>query len=241
MNDLELTENHEYVVEVGGKPKISCTRIAHLVDDGKTDVLMRWACRLFGEGKDWETERAALGDRGTRFHNHMLGWSNGEAAEVRVDEAGLLDAAEKWKIDYGVQTIEAEQIVVSSRGYGGRFDEVSAIAAFNDDICGIDYKTGRLNDRENELQHAGYWNADGIAVYDENGMFSGVRDLPAVKRWFCFQPHDDGTYLFQEYPKRRRGQKNIPIEVLQDAAWDKFCKLLDVYAWLHPTKGVIPQ
>lgn len=236
MNDLELAENHEYVVTPGGKPRPSVSRIAKLLDDGKTDGLMRWARSLAAEGKDWETERSALGERGTRFHNHMLGWSNGEAAEVRVDEAGLLDAAEKWRADYGVVTLEAEQIVVSSLGYGGRFDEVARIAAFGGEACGIDYKTGRLNDRENELQHAGYWNADGIAVYDETGAFIGIRPLPQIKRWFCFQPHDDGTYLFQEYPKRRRGQKDVPIEVLQAAAWDKFCKLLDVYGWLHPTK-----
>lgn len=235
MSDLALTEAHEYVVEPGGKGKISCTRISSLVDDGKADGLMRWAKWLADNGEDYQSVRGYKADRGTRIHKHMTAWSDGEAVEALPDELGFLDAAEKWRNDSGAVSVEHEQVVISSLGYGGRFDDISLI---DEELWGIDYKTGKLKDRECELQHAGYWNADGIAVYDEDGNLTGTRPLLPVTRWACVQLHEDGTYLFQEYPKRRRGQKDTPIKELQDAAWHKFRCLLEVFAWLHPTKGV---
>lgn len=233
--DLELAEDHEYVVEVGGKGKISCTRIAQLVDDGKTDGLMRWAKWLADQGENYVEVRDYKADRGSRVHAHMRSWSRGETVMALPDEMGYLDAAAKWRVESGAISVEFEQIVVSSLGYGGRFDDISEI---DGELWGIDYKTGKLKDRECELQHAGYWNADGIALHDETGMLTGIRPLPAVARWACVQLNEDGTYLFQEYPKRRRGQKSMPIKELQDEAWLRFRHLLEHFAWLHPTLGV---
>lgn len=234
MSDLELAAEHDYVIVPGGKPMISVTRISSLLDDGKTEALMNWTRRLAAEGKDYEQERDSRGDLGTRVHAGLDQWNHGLAIDALPDEMGFYDAAEKWKIEYQPTNLLHESIVVNRLGFGGRFDDVSEI---NGEIWGIDYKTGRLKDRENELQHAGYWHSE-LAVYDDNGMLVGSATLPPITRWASLQLHDDGTYLFQEYPKRRRGQKDIPIKVLQDAAWDKFCKLLDIYVWLHPTKGL---
>lgn len=235
MTDLELALNHEYVVAPGGKPKIAVSRIAQLIDDGKTDGLMRWAKWLADQGEDYLEVREYKADRGTRIHNHMRAWSNGETVEALRDEAGFLDAAYKWRTESGAVSVEFEQIVVSSLGYGGRFDDISLIAG---ELWGIDYKTGKLKDRENELQHAGYWNADGIAVYDEHGMFTGTRPLPAVTRWATLGLNEDGTYEFRECPVRRRGQGKTSIKTLQDEAWMQFRALLFHFAWLHPTKGI---
>lgn len=235
MSDIDLAEDHEYVTEVGGKPKISVSRIANLIDDGKADGLMRWAKWLADGGEDYAQVRDYKADRGTRVHNHMSAWAAGEAVEAFADELGFLDAAAKWREESGAVSIEHEQIVISSLGYGGRFDDISLI---DGELWGIDYKTGKLKDRQNELQHAGYWNADGIAVYDDEGNLTGTRPLPAVTRWACLKLHDTGEYEFVEYPIRRRGHKNTPIEELQAAAWHKFRLLLEVFAWLHPTKGV---
>jgi len=235
MSDLLLTENHEYVTEVGGKPKISCSRIAQLIDDGKTDGLMRWAKWLADQGENYLEVRAYKADRGTRVHDHMPAFARGEAVQAFADELGYLQAAKSWRVESGAVSIESEQIVVSKLGYGGRFDDISII---QDEIWGIDYKTGKLKDRENELQHAGYWNADGIAIYDDEGNFIGTRPLPAVKRWATLGLNEDGTYDFRECPVRRRGQKNTPIEELQAVAWRKFQLLLEIFDWLHPTKGV---
>lgn len=237
MTDLDLAEDHEYVTEPGGKPKISVSRIANLIDDGKADGLMRWVRWLADNGQDYEVVRNYKADRGTRVHNHMPLWARGESVEALPDEMGFLDGIAKWRVDSGAVSIEQEQVIVSSRGYGGRFDDISEI---DGELWGIDYKTGKVKERACELQHAGYWNADGIAIYDDEGNLTGTRPLPPVTRWACVNPHEDGTYDFIELPKRRRGQKDTPIKELQDAAWHKFCLLLEVFAWLHPTKGVIP-
>lgn len=235
MSDIDLADDHEYVTEVGGKPKISVSRIANLIDDGKTDGLMRWVRWLADNGQDYEVVRNYKADRGTRIHNHMPKWARGEPVEALPDEMGFLDGIAKWRIDSGAISIEQEQIVVSALGYGGRFDDISVI---NDELWGLDFKTGKVKERACELQHAGYWHADGIAVYDDEGNFTGTRPLPAVTRWACVNPHEDGTYDFIELPKRRRGQSKTPIKELQDATWHKFCLLLEIFAWLHPTKGV---
>lgn len=236
MSDLELVANHEYVVEIGGKPKISVTRISGLVDDGKTDGLMRWATWLAAQGENYLEVREYKADRGSRIHAHMPAWARGETVQARADELGYLQAAANWRIESGAISIESEQIVLSSLGYGGMFDDISEIEG---ELWGIDFKSGRLKDRENELQHAGYWNADlGIGVYDEDGMLIGYRPLPDVTRWATLGLKDDGTYDFREAPVRRRGQGKTPIKELQDEAWRQFQALLAHFAWLHPTLGV---
>lgn len=236
MADIDLAKDHEYVCEVGGKPKISVSRIAKLVDDDKTDGLMRWAVWLADQGENYLEVREYKADRGTRVHTHMKAWANGETVQALPDELGFLDAAAKFRIDTGAVTIESEAAVVSAtHGYGGTFDDISEI---DGELWGLDWKTGALRDRENELQHAGYWNADGIAIYDDEGNFTGMRPLPAVTRWATVGLRDDGTYDFREAPVRRRGQGKTPIKELQDEAWRQFRGLLDHFAWLHPTKGV---
>jgi hypothetical protein len=234
VTDLDLAENHEYVFTPGGKPAISVSRIAKLVDDGRSDALSQWARKLALAGENHIQVRDYKGDLGTRVHNHWLSWNKGEGADVQPDEMGYMDAAEKFRNERKPINLLCEGIVVNKRGFGGRFDDVSIIG---DEIWGIDVKTGTLRDRENELQHAGYWNSE-LAEYDANGMLIGTSPLPPIKRWACLNLHADGTYHFVEYPKRRRGQKDIPIEVLQQRAWDSFCKLLEVYVWLHPSKAV---
>ena len=223
---------------------VSVSTIAGLIDDGKADGFAYKARKLALEGLHYQEVWDYRADLGTRVHKHLTALEEIEALD---DELPYLDAVESWCRDFQPVSLYQERVVLSDLGYGGRFDDVSLLGDVSrlndktltgDELWGIDAKTGKEYERQIEIQHAGYWRADWLAEYDEAGRLTELLPMPKVHRWAGLYLHENGTYDFIPYPKRRRGQRTTPIEVLQDNAFEAFKHLLAVYFWLHPTRGL---
>ena len=214
--DLELAHgSHRYRL-LDGRTAVSVTAISGLLDiDGKSSAFAGAAVKLTLAGLDHRKEWREKADRGSRLHAHMEAWLRGEDIDQAEDEAGYLDALEKFIIDYDPQVIESEAIVLSALGYGGRLD---TIARVGHEVALLDWKTGSAYPVEASMQMAAYRFADGIACYGEDGQLTGLRPIPEVDWCACVYVHDDGTYDLRRYPADHE-------------AFDSFCALLGVYRW----------
>lgn len=215
-SDAELAERHRYRLP-NGDVAISVTSICRLLDDGKSMGFAHAAVKL---GPDFKKEWDAKAERGSRLHAHFERWLSGKDVDALDDELGYLDALEAFFKDYQPTTIAVERVVLSSAGYGGRFDTIVEI----DGVPWIvDLKNGKQHRIEHTMQLAAYRYADGMAVYDDMGAFSHVEPLPLIDRAACLYLSDDGSYVFREYPADRD-------------AFGAFLNLLLVHRWLSATK-----
>lgn len=221
--DLQLADYHKYRL-LNGDIAISVTKLTGLLDDGKAGAFAGAAVKLTKAGLDYRKEWAEKASRGTRVHDHALAWSNGETVDQQEDEAGYLDALERFIVERQPTWLEREEIVVSSRGYGGRFDMIVQMP--DHDVWLIDIKTGRDYALEHTLQLNGYAFADGIATFDENGNLSGTRPLPPIHRAGDLYLGDNGTYRLIEYP-------------LGERPFGLFCHLLETYKALQDVKSLL--
>lgn len=196
VTDLSLAlEKHDY--RLAGQKLVNVTAISGLLDDGKSGAFAGAAVKLTKEGLNYRDEWKASGERGTRVHGHVESFLKGEAIDCLPSDMGYVDAAEKFMLDREPEAIELEEIVLSSEGYGGRFD---IIAHLDGHIALIDVKTGKPYAVEHTLQLSAYRYAEGIAVYDEDGAVSGLRGMPLIERTYCLYLREDGSYDLREYP-----------------------------------------
>ena len=214
LTDLEQAEKHKYRL-LSGEMAVNVTAISGLLDDGKSNAFAGAAVKLTREGANYREVWKASGERGTRVHGHLEDWLRGKPTAVLDEDAGPVDALEKFFIDYQPEMLEVEPIVLSARGYGGRLDTIVRI---DGETALIDLKTGKPYVAEHSLQLSAYRYADGIAVYDEAGVLTGLRPLPDIDWCGCLYVHDDGSYNLFRYPADIH-------------AWTVFRSLLDAYRW----------
>ena len=123
-------------------------------------------------------------------------------------------------MEHDPELIEQEAIVLSAKGYGGRFDLLfkarTGPHAGKTVLC--DLKTGRRYALEHTLQLSAYRYASGIASYGPDGELGELRPLPAVNLAAGLYVSEDGSYELIEYPANR-------------SAFRAFCALLEAYQW----------
>lgn len=217
--DLDLAARHRYRLP-SGEVAVNVTTISGLLDDGKSGAMAGAAVKLTKAGADYRAEWRAKADAGTRVHAVCEAWLTTGEAEVREEDAGYVDALEKFWTDHEPKKIECESVALSERGYGGRFDLVAALRDGRTLL--IDLKTGKPYPVEHSLQLAAYRFCDGIGVY-EDGMLTGLRPMPAVDACACLYVHDDGTYDLVGHPA-------------DEEAFERFCALLETYRWAKRVK-----
>lgn len=210
--------SHKYALEPGGPPVVNVTAISELVDDGKSGAFAGAAVKLTKQGKNYRDEWKTKGERGSRVHAHMESFMRDEEIDQLPDEAGYIDALDKWMVETEPTLIMQEQVALSRLGYGGRFDLIATIGAgeHQGKTGLIDLKTGSQYPFSHTLQLAAYRYADGTAVYDQAGVLGEIVPLPLIDFAGCLYVHDDGTYHLVEYPAN-------------ETAWAMFLRLLDVY------------
>ena len=219
LTDFEAALKHKYRLP-NGTPLVNVTAISGLMDMGKSNAFAGAAVKLTKQGLNYREEWNAKGDRGTRVHGHCEKWLVGEDVDAEDDELGYLDAMEKFFGDHEPNMICKEEIVVSSRGYGGRFDMIvkPAQGKYEGETCLIDLKTGKQYPTEHTLQLAAYRYADGMAQFDDEGHLSHLLPLPQIERTLALYVADDGSYQLKEYPA-------------DPDAFAQFCHLLDARNW----------
>lgn len=192
-----MAERHRYRLP-DGTLAVNVTAVAGLLDDGKSAAMAGAAAKLTRQGLTYRAEWNAKRDAGTRAHAVCEAWLKGEAAFVADEDAGFVDALEKFWIEKQPEMIECEAIVLSQHGYGGRFDMITKLGDGRTLL--IDLKSGKRHPVEHTLQLAAYRYADGIAVYDDDGSLAHLRAMPTVEGCACVYVSADGTYELVEYP-----------------------------------------
>jgi hypothetical protein len=212
--DLDLAARHRYRLP-NGEIAVNVTAVSGALDLGRSAAMAAAAARITREGRDFRTEWNAKRDAGTRVHAVCESWLRKEGAEVRSEDAGFVDALEKFWTDYEPQMVECEAIVLSTHGFGGRFDMVADLSDGKRWL--IDLKSGKQYPLEHSLQLSAYRYADGIAEY-ETGMLARLRPVPEVDACACLYIRQDGTYALVEYPADR-------------STFEQFLSLLAVVRW----------
>lgn len=213
LTDVELAAKHRYKL-VDGRIAANVTGVTGLLDhDGKSSKMAGGAARLTREGLNYREEWDAKRDRGTRLHAHCEDWLHGEDVDCEPQDQGCLDALEKFFVDHSPEPLAIERVVLSSKGYGGRFDFIAYFEGCNNLV---DVKTGRKYLVEQSLQLSAYRFADGMAVYGENGNLATLEPLPLVDRAGCLFLNEDGTYEWCVMPAN-------------ELAFAMFCDLLKVH------------
>ncbi len=180
------------------------------------DVYAYWARGRFDEV--WR----AKADRGSRVHAHAENWVAGIPITPLDDEAGYINALERFWEECEPEFHHSERIVVnpSPEGhddweYGGRLDMFATL--HKGPMQGIflgDWKTGGHYRGPVALQSAGYLGAK-FATYLPNGDLGPLEDLPKVDTAIDIYLHVDGTYKIID------AFSDIP----QPIAWDAFLHL----------------
>ena len=157
---------------------------------------------------------------GSRIHTHIGKWAEGKQVETTSAEDPYLDGFLAFCRSTRPVWLATERAVVSSLGYGGRFDLMGEV---RDIPTLLDAKTGKHYALELSMQLAAYRFADGMVVYDPDGQAVGVEPMPYIER--CAGLYLDG-----------RGTAQM-IEVDADEkAFASFCHLLEVRKWADSLK-----
>jgi hypothetical protein len=218
VSDRQFADSkHRYTDPRTGERLISVTSITGCFDpDGqKASRMAGAAVKIEREGGNYREIWGAKTNTGSRVHDYAHRWMEGEWADVTDEDQPYVDAFTKFCNEYEPEWIEAERAVVSSLGYGGRFD---GIGYFDDAFVLADYKTGRKYPTQLTLQLTGYKNADGMIVYDEDGWAVDLDPMPHIDRCAGLYLHGDGTY-------------ELTYCDVNDASWAAFQALLRAKQW----------
>ncbi len=217
VSDRQFAESkHRYTDPRTGERLISVTSVVGAFDSGdKLGAGAGAAVKLTKAGVDYRQLWNAKRDLGTRVHGYAALWADGKSADVLDTDAPYLDAFAAFCRAKHPEWIESERAVVSSLGYGGRFD---LIGYWDGLYWLIDLKCGKPYRAELTLQLAGYRFADGMIIYDETGKATKLDPMPHIDR-------AAGLYLDEE------GKATL-VECNADAdAFEAFKGLLTVKKW----------
>ena len=218
MSDLELAlKKHKYVTEPGGTGQVNVTTISKLIDDGKSSAFAGAANKITLAGGDYRKEWKESGEQGTRVHGYMENFLLDKPIDYRPGEEGFVKALRLFITEEDPQLIIPPEFVVVSpeHGYGGRGDLCAALKSYGRGIW--DLKSGKKYAVEHTLQLA-LLRFGKLAVYDDNDMLIGCKDMPEVETAGCVYVNADGTYDVDEYPA-------------DEDAFAQAVALLGVYNW----------
>lgn len=233
VSDQRFAESkHRYTDPRTKERLISVTTIVGAFDSGdKLGAGAGAAVKITKAGGDYRAEWKAKADRGTRVHGYVDHWAVGKTADVLSDDEPYADAFFDFCKAKRPEWIAVERAVVSSLGYGGKFDLIGLI---EDEFYLIDCKTGKPYEAELTLQLAGYANADGFILYDDEGWAKDIEPMPHVDRWAGLYLAEDGSWDLvdcAEATETRTREEN------QEAAFDAFKALLTVKQWSKTLGG----
>ena len=199
VSDRRFAETkHRYTDPRTGERVTGVTAIVGCFDQGdKLGAGAYAAYNLAKEGKFFRDEWDAKRDLGTRVHGYAELWMNGRQAEILDTDQPYADAFRRFCDDNEPEWIEVERPVVSSLGFGGRFDMVGAIRDF---FLLADIKTGRRYPVDLSMQLAGYRFADGMILYDDDGWAVDIEPMPHIDKCAGLYLNDDTTYDLVEVP-----------------------------------------
>ena len=225
-SDKDLAENaHKYRDPRTGDLLISVTRVVGSYDDGdKLGAGAGAAVKLTKEGKNYREVWNAKRDLGSRVHKHAADWAQGKTVDVLDTDGPYLDAILAFCQSVRPEWIAVERAVVSSLGYGGRFDAVAEIGGVS---TLLDFKTGRAWLLELSMQLSAYRFADGMVVYNAEGKAVMVEPMPHVERCAGLYLDETGT------------AKMVEVDA-DEAAFGAFCHQLSVVQWANATKARKP-
>ena len=232
VSDLDRSKNsHRYRDPRTGELLIGVTTVVGSFSEGdKAGAMAGAAVKLTKMGLSYHDEWNAKRNLGTRVHAYIGQWAKGKTADVLAEDEGHLDAFTAFCRAKKPEWLETERAVVSSLGYGGRFD---LIGYFEGEYWALDGKTGKIYETELELQLAGYMGTDGMVVYDAAGTAIGIEPLPHVDRWAGLYLTGDGKAQLVEVAKPTETRSRAEV---QAAAKQAFWNLLAVRLWADSRK-----
>lgn len=238
VSDLQRSQNsHKYRDPRTGELLISVTSIVGSYSDGdKAGAFAGAAVKITKQGGDYRKEWREKGALGTRLHGYVGEWAIGKPADVLEADEGHLNAFVAFSNAVRPVWLESERAVVSSLGWGGRFDLIGEIEWQGErDWWCLDVKSGRPWELELEMQIAGYMGTDGMIIFDANGMAIDLEPLPHVNRWGGLYLGADGTATLLEVAKPPEDGSRTRGEV-QEAAKQAFRDLVRVRQWADGRK-----
>lgn len=217
VSDQRFAESkHRYTDPRSRERLISVTTVVGCFDSGdKLGAGAGAAVKLTKAGLDYRKEWNGKRDLGTRVHKYAELWINNKTADVLESDMPYMDAFADWCREKKPEWIVVERAVVSSLGYGGKFD---VVVFFDDAYWLLDFKSGKPYKMELTLQLAGYRFADGMIRYDADGKSVGLDPLPHIDR--CA-----GLYLGGD------GKATLVECQVDEAAFQSFKNLLAVKQW----------
>ena len=226
VSDQQLAENsHKYRDPRTGDLLISVTRVVGAYDDGdKLGADAGAAVKLTKQGANYREVWAAKRDLGSRVHKHAADWAQGKTVDVLPTDEPYLDAIQAFSQSLRPEWIAVERAVVSSLGYGGRFDAVAEIGGVS---TLLDFKTGRAWLLELSMQLSAYRFADGMVVYNAEGKAVMVEPMPHVERCAGLYLDETGT------------AKLVEVDA-DEAAFEAFTHQLSVVQWANRMKARKP-
>ena len=222
ISDQQFAESkHQYTHPFTKERLIGVTTVVGCYDGGdKLGAGAGAAAKLIRAGIDYRARWNAQRDLGSRVHGYAHLWMDGKTAEVPDSDGPYLDAFAQFCRDHTPEWLTVEAPVVSSLGYGGRFD---MIGEWDGSFVLADIKTGKPYKTELTLQLSGYRYADGIILYDEEGNAVDLDPLPHIDRCAGLYLHDDGTY-------------DLVYCDVNDESFAAFKALLSVKKWAKQTE-----
>jgi hypothetical protein len=219
VSDRQFAESkHRYTDPRTGERVISVTSVVGSFDDGdKAGRMVGAAVKIEREGGNYREVWGAKTNIGSRVHDYAHRFMEGEWADIAIEDQSYVDAFTKFCNEHEPEWIEAERAVVSSLGYGGRFDGICYLPHANLWVL-IDFKTGRAWPLALTLQLSGYKNADGMIVYNDEGWAVDLDPMPHIDRCAGLYLHGDGNY-------------DLVYCDVGDASWEAFRALLGVKQW----------
>lgn len=227
VSDLQLSQTkHSYRDPRTGNRWPGVTLIVGNYADGdKVGRMAGAAAKLTREGRNYRAEWNESAERGRRLHVNIADWAEGRQTNLLLTDAPYLNAFSAFLKAKRPEWLESERAIISSLGYGGRFD----LIGYWDGLYWLcDVKSGKPYPRELTLQLAGYASADGMIVYDKKGIAVDVEPMPHIDRWCGIYLAENEQCTLIECPFPINGQT---VDQAQKEAVESFRALLTVRQW----------
>jgi hypothetical protein len=202
VSDRQLASRHRYRLH-NGDLAVSVTKVTSFADAGKARAFAFAARNLQRQGIDFDREWRGKATDGSRRHGLMEQWLEGIPLDhVDRDDEPFLDALEGFITERAVEMVEVECILLSDTfGYGGRCDLIAWLqdpGSLFRHLWLIDLKTGKPQFVEHALQLCAYRRADGLAVYDDDGvLLPGFNPMPPIERVGALYVNEHGANLVE--------------------------------------------
>jgi hypothetical protein len=230
VSDQQFAESrHRYRDPRSGERVISVTSVVGAFDPSgnKLGAGAGAAVKIALAGGDYRKEWSDKASTGTRVHGYVGKWAEGKTADVLEKDDQFVDAFQDFCRVKKPEWMFTERSVVSSHGYGGKFD---LVGWFDDAFWLLDAKSGKEYKTELLLQLAGYARADGLLLYDEEGWAKDIDPMPHIDRWGGLYLAGDGSWKLSEVDLPGEDESKT-IQQVQDEAFAAFLHVLEAKKW----------